>query len=64
MCLERRLKAEPAATEADLLPHVQMAKEDFRGKPQPTLLEARLRQSVSQVEKANGAGSQDAGQPF
>jgi hypothetical protein len=33
MCLEHRLKAEPAATEADLLSHVQMAKEDFRGKP-------------------------------
>jgi hypothetical protein len=31
MCLEHRLKAEPAATEADLS-HVQMAKEDFRGK--------------------------------
>ena len=64
MCLEHRLKAEPAATEADLLSHVQMAKEDFRGKPQVTLLEARLQQSVDQVEKVNGASSQDAGQPF
>jgi ATP-dependent DNA ligase len=27
------------------------------------LLEARLQQSVDQVEKANGAGSQEAGQP-
>ena len=64
MCLEHRLKAEPAATEADLLSHVQMAKEDFRGKPQVTLLEARLQQSVAQVEKVNGAGSQEAGEPF
>jgi hypothetical protein len=53
MCLEHRLKVEPAATEADLLSHVQMAKEDFRGKPQLTLLEARLRQSVDPVDKGN-----------
>jgi hypothetical protein len=64
MCLERRLKAEPAATEADLLSQVEMAKADFRSKPQVTLLEARMKQSVEQVEKANGAGSQEAGQPF
>ena len=63
MCLEHRLKAEPAATEADLLSHVQMAKEDFSGKSQLTLLEARLQQSVDQVDKVNGARSQ-AGQPF
>jgi hypothetical protein len=30
------------------------AKEDFRGKPQVTLLEARLQQSVTQVEKGAG----------
>jgi hypothetical protein len=41
-----------------------MAKEDFRGKPQPSLLEVQVRQSVDHVEKANGAGSQEAGQPF
>ena len=64
MCLEHRLKAEPAATEADPLSHVQMAKEEFRAEPQVTLLEARLQQSVDQVEKVNGAGSQEAGQPF
>jgi hypothetical protein len=40
-----------------------MAKDDFRGKPQVTLLEARLRESVDQVEKVNGTG-QEAGQPF
>ena len=64
MCLEHRLKAEPATTEADLLCQAGMAKKDFRGKPQLTLLEARLRQSVDQVEKVNGADSQDAGQSF
>jgi hypothetical protein len=51
MALEHRLKAEPAATEDDLLRQVEAAKEVFRGKPQVTLLEARLRQSV---ERANG----------
>ena len=53
ICLEHRLKLEPAATEPDLLSQLAMAKEDFKGKPQLTLLEARLRQSVEQV-KPNG----------
>ena len=56
MCLKHRLKAELATTEADLLCQVGMAKKDFRGRPQLTLLEARLQQSVDQVEKVNGGG--------
>ena len=53
MCLERRLKLEPQ-TEDDLLRQVQAAKEDFRGKPQVTLLEARLQQSLDEAENTNG----------
>src|SRR5206468_1038628 len=53
MCLESRLKLEPPATEDDLLHQVQAAKEDFRGdKPQPTLFEARLRESVTAAQEA------------
>jgi hypothetical protein len=56
MAFEHRLKAEPAATEADLLGLLAMAKEDYRGTGDKTttLLEARLKQSLDQVEKANG----------
>ena len=45
-------KAEP--TEADLLLHVEMAKEDFRGKPQLTLLETRLQQSADRSRTSTG----------
>jgi hypothetical protein len=61
MAFEHRLKAEPAATEADLLGLLAMAKDDFRGSGDKTttLLEVRLKQSLDQVEKANGAGGQE-----
>lgn len=49
MCLERRLKLEPAVNDDDLLMQVEMAKEMFRGKQVPTLLEARLKKSVENV---------------
>lgn len=50
MALEKRLKAEPASSEDDLRAQVSMAQEDYRNNPQPTLLEARLQQSVKNAK--------------
>jgi hypothetical protein len=56
--LERRLKAEPPATEADLLAQVEIAKENFAHPgPQPTLLEMQLRKSLDGVKAPQGVVS-------
>lgn len=60
----RQVPAVAGSPFPDLLCQVGMAKKDFRGKPQLTLLEARQRQNVDHVEKVNGADSRDAGQSF
>ncbi|MGH9504797.1 MAG: AAA family ATPase [Terriglobales bacterium] len=65
MALEHRLKAEPVATESDLLRMLELAKEDFRGAggQHRTLLEARLKESLALV-KPNGKAEAAQAQPF
>lgn len=55
MALEHRIKLEGMpANEKDLLAQVELAKEDYRANPQPTLLELRLKESVAAVTEPEG----------